>query len=154
MTRDELPGRGVHRRLAGLRAGAALDPAARASMSLVDRDEDLEADTLLRVARIAQEPGFPVTVQARLDDVERAGGPDGGGIETAAAAFGEARDEYVDGPAWTIIGLNHLAGELERSEVDPDHALQARLLAEEAMAHAAHAEHLMRGAIALLSPAE
>lgn len=119
-------------------------------MSLIDRDEDLEADTLLRVARVAQEPGFPVAVQTRLDEVEAAGGPDGAGARTALDALREALDEFVDAPAWLIVFLNRLAVDLENGDTDMGVALEVRSLVEEAMAHAAHGAHLMRGAIEIL----
>lgn len=120
---------------------------------LVDRDEDLEADVLLRVARVAQEPDFSITVQQRLDEVENAGGPDGPGARTATDAFREATDEFVDAPAWAIVGLNRLAVNLENNDIDFQTAIEARALIEEAMAHAAHGAHLMRGAVAILEGA-
>src|SRR4051794_21443592 len=99
-------------------------------MSLVDRDEDLEVDTLLRVARVAQEPDFPITVQTRLDEVEARGGPDGAGARTALDGFREALDEFIDAPAWIIVALNRLAVQLENDDVDYDTALEVRLLVE------------------------
>lgn len=122
-------------------------------MTLIDRDQQLEVDVLQRVARVAQEPSFPTAVQHRLDDVETAGGPDGGGVTSAAQAFGEARAEYIDGPAWTIIGLNRLVSEIEHGQLALDGAVEACFLVEEAMTHAAHAAHLMQGAVDLLTPA-
>lgn len=125
------------------------DPVAAVSF-LVDRDEDLEARVLLSVARVAQEPGFPIVVQRRLDEVENGGGPDGPGARCAVDAFREAVDEFVDAAAWAIVGLNRLAVDLENGDIDPQTAIEARALIEEAMAHAAHGGHLMRGAVAIL----
>jgi len=119
-------------------------------VSLVDRDRDVEADTLVRVGRVAQTPAFATTVQRRLDAVEAAGGPDGGGVSAAVDAFRESYDEFVDAPAWAIVGLTRLAVELENGDVDLQTAIEARALIEDAMAHAAHGAHLMRGAVAIL----
>lgn len=122
-------------------------------MRLIRRDSALETDVLERVARVAQEPDFPSAIQARLDEVEASGGPDGGVITRAIDGLREAYDEYVDGPAWTIVALNCLVDELEHGQIHAGRAVEARLLVEEAMAHAAHAARLMQGAADLLDPA-
>lgn len=120
-------------------------------MALIDRDHALEHETLERVGRVAQEPWFTAAVTQRLDAVEAAGGPDGGGVGSAAAAFREAYDEAIDLPAWTIVGLTRLGAELAAGDVDLVDAIAARQLLEDAMVHAAHAAHLVRGVVELLN---
>lgn len=117
---------------------------------MIDRNHALEQITLGRVSRVAQEPHFPGLVTGRLDQVEDQGGPDGDPVSSARQAASEARDEYIDGGAWSIVALTLLETQLAVGDRSDHGGHDAQSLLEEAMAHAAHAEYLTRLAIDLL----
>jgi hypothetical protein len=117
--------------------------------ALVQRDAELELDTLDRIERLSRVAGYAERVTGRLDDVEAQGGPDAPARAAVDAVRG-AHEEAVDGSAWAIVASTLIAGEVRGAVTDGEIAAEIDVLLQDAMVAFARAEDALRGCLMLL----